>query len=314
MANNNIKIDFPKSIEVESNDIKTIRVTAERISNWLHNDLRNIIAPLQVLHKVPDMLSEFQKNMIEQFSSLFQNQIETLVIARQANIKILTKKISLVKEHVSKKESQLKEAKQHIIDRYKNLRDKLIRQHVKFLKAMDSHAFDIVEKIYPKEIEEKFSFISVPAQNYIVAHTEESALVRYSLIKEKIEETKRIIWSFLDKREDFYDAIDRYAVDLEEGVYQLPYYYVEIEEIDTKKKRTEIYFPFALNSNNNEEKINVQDLLVLKDAALKRGEEGTEKIEGMDILINYLKNNSEIPLNELNRFVNDIKKNNLLEK
>ena len=61
MANNNIKIDFPKSIEVESNDIKTIRVTAERISNWLHNDLRNIIAPLQVLHKVPDMLSEFQK-------------------------------------------------------------------------------------------------------------------------------------------------------------------------------------------------------------------------------------------------------------
>lgn len=309
MDNQNIKINFPDKMEVESKDIASIRETAKHISNWLHNDLRNIVAPLQVLPRIPDMLGEFQKKMVEQFSELFKNQIETLVVARQANIKVLEKKISLIKDYILKKENQLKEAKDKIIERYNGLRGKLVKQHERYLNNLDDHAYNIVEKIYPEEILDKFSYVSAPTQNYIIAHTQEAAIVRQSLIKSQLNKTKAAVNSFLEKREEFYDNLSTILTDIEAGSYSLPFYYVEVEEIDTKQKRVDIYFPFDLANGDN--KIDSKEIIALRSAAMKFNPNSTvTKKEDVEEITNFIIENMDVPKAEVKRFIEDLKASN----
>ena len=88
MADNEIiKVQFPDKMRVSSPEIDSILQVSERISTWLHKDLKQIIEPLTVLHAVPDLLKEVNSTVVNQFTSLFQGQIEADVINRQATIK-----------------------------------------------------------------------------------------------------------------------------------------------------------------------------------------------------------------------------------
>lgn len=305
MDNRNINQQFPNRMDNEAKDISAIRETAERISTWLHYDLKKIIAPLQVLPKIPELLSEFQKKVVNQFSELFKNQIETLVVTRQANIRVLDKKISMIESFIHNKKNQLEEARIRIIDRYRGIRLKLVKEHDNFLSGIDNHVYDLLEKIYPKQIQEKFSYISIPVQNYIITHMKEAAVVRHNLTKAEFGKTKNAIDSFLNKRKNFYNILESYTCNLEPGLYGLPYYYVEVEEIDTKRKRTEIYFSFEFNDRKNQ--IDEKFLISLRETAKKLKPQISSNYLKLQQVADNLRRISKIPFKEIDRFTGDCK-------
>jgi len=308
MSDKNIKVKFPSEMKVHSPEIDSIKKTAQRISNWLHNDFKEIIKPLQVLPKIPEILRDFKEKITEQFSMLFTNMIDTQIVSRHANIKVSEKKVQLVEEHIDKKEIQFKDTKKRIIDRFQNLSNKLDEMHSKFLKQLDNHVYDIPEKIYPIQIQEKFSFSSIPTKNYIIAHTQESALTRFEVLNDGFDKAQKNIHSFLDERNDFYDQLSWHNADLDEGQYGLPYWAVEVEDAESGEKRTEVYFSWELQ--NEETKIPNNTIGIMRDYAKGNFEYRNVKESNLadkQKVIEILNELNEIPEDEIKRFEDDCK-------
>ena len=144
-------------MEVHDPQIDSMNKTVQSLSKWIQANFNEIINPLQSLKKLPDMLTNFQKSMVEQFKLLFINQIEAEAVSRQANIKANEHNTKVIDNHLTKKEKQLAEAKGRIQERYERIAKKNEEQHGKYLKNLDSHVFEITDNLYPAQIEEKFS-------------------------------------------------------------------------------------------------------------------------------------------------------------
>lgn len=305
--NGEIKVVFPDKMKVASPEIDSIKAASEHISNWLHHDFREIIKPLQVLNELEDMLSHFKKEMVEQFGILFTSQIESQVVSRQASIRANEQKVKLIEDQISKKEIQFREAKGRIVARYEKIAEQLVGEHAKYLKQLDSLAYEIVDKIYPDQIQEGFSFASLPAQKYLAAHVVESALTRSSALNDSYNKAKEIMSEFLKKRDSFIGDIELGVTDkLEAGEYYLPLWHIEVEDRETGVKHIELYFDWEIDGNASPISSAQGEILreigtdLIKNASF--GElADADKLE----LVNLLIKDHDTPEDEVKRLVTD---------
>jgi len=309
MSNENIKIDFPKEMRVTSPEIDSINSTAQRISNWLHQDFKEIIKPLQVLPKIPEILSDFKTKIVEQFSLLFTNLIVAQTVNRQANIKVGKRKVDLVEDHLEKKKNQFADTRKTIVARFKNLTKRIVDQHDNYLKQLDNHVYEIPEKLYPTLIQEKISNASIPTQNFIVTHAEESALYRYNCLNSGYSLAEQSMNNFADQRSKFYKKLSEFPdAKIKSGNYGLPYWILEIEDKELGKKRLEVFFEWELeNKNVNIDKTIVEKFRSYVPIHAKNSLESTKLKKNKDNNINQLNNSAEIPQSELERFNKECK-------
>ena len=245
--NQNIKIDFPDKVRVTSPEIDSISKVSERISNWLHNDLRNIIEPLTVLKFVPDLIKEVRETIVTQFTNLMTGQVETEVINRQATIKVLNRKIVSVQKHVGQKEENMDKTVGRINNRYNLLSDDLNREHETFLKKLDSHAYEIIEKVYPHQVQERFSYDALPCTNFLTEHAMVSVTDRNACLSKGYEAAEREVSGFLELRNIFHGELEEYhCSDLDEGAYDMPFCFVEMENRHTGETKIECWFECEL--------------------------------------------------------------------
>ena len=224
----------PEKIQVTSPELDALNETAQRLSDWLHRDMKETVRALQVLPTIPSLLQDFKTRIVEQFKLMFTNQLETQMIAREANIRVLEQKEGVVEHHLRNKKKQFEEAKQRVSSRYDRLSDQQTTEHTNFLRQLDGHAYDIPEKIYPHQVLGRFSFDSVPSYRYLAAHTVESAVVRNECLTEGYGKAAEAIGEFLNRREQFYRSLGESGqTQLEEGSYELPYWIVGIEDRST---------------------------------------------------------------------------------
>ena len=305
--NGEIRVEFPDKVKVTSPEIDSIKATSEHISNWLHHDFLEVIKPLQVLNELEDMLTHFKKEMVEQFGILFTSQIESQVVSRQASIRANEQKVKLIEDQISKKEIQFREAKERIVARYEKIAEQLVGEHAKYLKQLDSQAYEIVDKIYPDQIQEGFSFASLPAQKYLAAHVIESALTRSAALNDSYKKAKEIMTEFLKKRESFSEDIEFGVTDkLDAGDYYLPLWHIEVEDRETGDKHTELYFEWEISGNSapissaQSEILRAIGIDLIKNASFGELAEA-DKVE----LVNLLKKSHDTPENEVKRLLKD---------
>lgn len=292
-----------------SNDIEALKKVANKLSDWLHEDLKGIIKLLGTVPKIPDILRDFKEVMVKQFTSLFKNQMEAIVISRQANIRVAKKKIELLNDQIEKRTQQLSNAQSRIKERYQNLSIKLISQHQSFLRQLDSHAFEITERIYPEVVQKSFSYKSIPTSNYIIAHAQESAIVRFNILRERFLKAQKEIGSFLDMRSAIYDQIEEaIAENYLEGEYFIPFYEVEIEDIDTGSKRTELLF-YKSDDEFEIEEIKVDNELysAAEDIVSRRRSDKKENNLIKEEIIDSLSKKKAFARSELERFIQNCK-------
>lgn len=304
-----IKVDFPDKIRVTSPEIDSIKTTAERISNWLHEDFKRVIAPLQVLNKLEEMLTAFKETLVKQFEILFSSQMEANVVSRQANIRAIDQKIKFVEEHITKKKDQFGEAQKRIFSRYNKLAETMVEQHTRYLKQLDQHIYEITEKIYPNQIQEKFSFTSIPSQQYLVAHTLDTILGRSACLNAGYENTKNQLQTFLELRKPFHDELEQITTkELKAGNYEIIFWFVELEDIETKTKRIEVFFEWEINGSlpplDHEQISNIKN--IAKNLVKKAISENISN-EDQSFLVDQLKKTYRTPEDEVKRFKTDCK-------
>lgn len=301
-----IKVQFPKEMKVSSPEIDSILKVSEKISNWLHHDLRNIIEPLTVLKSVPDLVKQVNQTLVYQFTNLFQGQIEADVMNRQATIKVLNKKIVSTESHIGLKEENLDKTIERIDKRYESLSDQLNREHETFLKKLDSHAYEITDRIFSQQVQERFSYDSIPVTGFLADHAIVSATDRTVCIEKGFNDAYDQVSNYVEEKRMFEEQIGSYQCNLlTEGVYDLPFCFIETEDRMTGERHIECRFECELETGgvNNE-------LDFLREEMIKMAvniEPASDFYSQTLAAINpYLE--EHLPDSERQRFLNDIER------
>jgi len=246
---------LPANVDVDninSPKIDAIKTATERVSNWLHNDLREIIKPLQNLHTLPDDVADLKKRLVEQFKRLFVGQITAEMKSREANIRVAQRKANLVETHVDRKKEQLTESRERVQARYEKLAESVAKDHEADLERLDSHAYEITETIYPEQIQERFSYESPVFWTALAEHSAASAAARTSCLKEGTQAAASELASFLDVREQFHEEVSRLTSSkAEPGEYTLSYWYVEVKDEDTGESHLDVLFPWDVHETRS---------------------------------------------------------------
>lgn len=230
------------SKEVDPNDL-----TGTKAGNWLHSDLKKIMEPLAVIKFIPDLIRELKQTIVKQFTGLFTGQIEADVITRQANIKVLNRKIESTDRHMKQKEENLDKTVERIEERYTILTNQLNQEHETFLRKLDSHAYDIVEKIYPAQVQKRFSCDSLPGIDFLAEHARLSVTDRSVCLDQGMNDALREVSAFMEKRQLLYNELEEFeCLHLDEGTYELPWCFVQLENRETGETKFECWFECEL--------------------------------------------------------------------
>jgi hypothetical protein len=302
--NTPIRIQFPDKMKVTSPEIDSILKVSERISNWLHEDLKKIIEPLVGLQYVPDLIKEVKETVVIQFTNLAQGQIESDVINRQANIKVLNKKIISSEKHIEQKEENLDKTVERINTRYSDLADQVNKEHEVFLKKLDSHAYDIIEKIYPQQVQDRFSYDSLPGTDFLADHAFVSVMDRNICLDKGMKKAENEVGRFMENRKLFHDEIERFhCKELKEGTYKLPFCFIEMENRNTGETKMECWFECELETGvKNSDLDFMREEMELKAANAEFKKESYFEI--LEAIKSYL--NEKIPESEKQRFMQDL--------
>ena len=302
-----IDVRFPSKMTVESPEIDSINVTAQRISRWLHEDFREIIKPLQVLPELPEILRDFKEALVTQFRTHFSGQVAVQMKSREANIRVAEKKAELVENYIDRKKSRMDDATGRVRNRYDNIGERLSEEHTSYLNQLDGHAYGITQRIYPEEIQAKFSFVSLPFWDDLVRHTAESAAARTEILQDAYEEARGAAERFLDARSEWYSELTPLTTpSAVSGPQEVPFWFATVEDIDTGERRTEVLFEW-----------DVDELATAPDESLARlvREEAVATLADSEMnamasadrarLEAALEEADDIPLDERQRFMKD---------
>lgn len=234
---------FPNKIEVTSPKIDAISNAAETISNILHNDLKEMLGPLQHITELEELMRQLSVNVVDQFTHLFTRQLEATILSRQANVSVLQNKVNYVGKHINNKQEHLEQVVDTITERYGKLADEITKEHEFFLTELDSHAYEILEQFFPQQVRDKFSYDSLPPLDYLTRHASQTAIARTDCLRVGLHDAVRSIEGFQANRSKFYDQLDDLSIeDLEEGSYEVPYYYINTVDKATGEEMTEVVF------------------------------------------------------------------------
>jgi hypothetical protein len=302
------EIRFPDEMTIRSPQIEALRVIAKEMSEFVHKDLTEANKKLVALEKLPKLIEHVQETVVEQFLLQLQSQFETQMLAREASIQVAEKKIDLVETHIGKKKSQHEEMSGNLDRRFEKQTEQLAEEHTSYLRQLDSHAYEIVDKVFPEQVIGKISRKSVPAYHYLVAHHLEAARSRTESLEAGFQEAKEAIDNFLSQRGEFWTELNSQEINsYSDGWFEIPYYVIMLENAETGERRTEVVISSDQRSESSEVPEEIKELL--RDAAVSDLSFASGSLVECDdqlAIAHFLENKYEVPKSECERFHADL--------
>lgn len=239
MSNNTPVVKFPDKIQVESpktdHAIHAMSDAFASLSEMLQESSKEMAGSLRMLRELPAIVTRLQENLADQFTNLFKHQLEAQILQRYANSQVSLRKVDSVRLAEDEKAGQLEPAIKRVDERYGQLLNNIAAECSARVKRLDSHAFDIMDLAYSKEIQEKFSFDSIPALEFLAGHAAESATARTEILDAALRDTVAAMRDLMADRYKFYGALAENAVSasLDAGVYRIPVMAVDVRDRTT---------------------------------------------------------------------------------
>lgn len=301
-----IKVNFPKEMKVTSPEINSIKESTKQTLEVLTVHLQKIIDSVQSVDELPGLIQQLRETVTENFSTLFTSSVEAEVLSRQAIIKVIENKTSYVQQHIEKKQKHADEAVNVIGNDLKMYLKELADEQEVFLQKLDSHVYETIDKIYPHQIEETLrSFL--PSNQYLTDHISDNAFTRTSIINDLLNNAEKEINAFVDERNSCYSALDEHKMDdLQEGCYELPCYFMEVEDRETGETFIQPVIPGIYEQGTNfiDEDTRAAIVKAVEDKLELLKNEGIEP-EGLTEMCNQLYYKYGVPASELERFKSD---------
>ncbi|MGD2113718.1 MAG: hypothetical protein PVG07_01595 [Acidobacteriota bacterium] len=221
--------------------IKALETSFEQLYGILHAQFTTVIERLEHLQKLPDLFEGLEQTIHREFETSFLHQFEGQILGHQGRVLGNRSRIEAYERLVERKREQLGRELGRVRERYGELLRTVATHNETRRRSLDSHAYELIERVYPAEIQERFSHVSLPAYEYLAAHASESALVRNQVFVAAVKSLREAVSRFLDQYRTAKAELRSWlAEDLEPGRYTLGLTVAEIEDRTTGERRFEI--------------------------------------------------------------------------
>lgn len=236
MSNGSVQVTFPSKMEVYAPGLQgrldELLKEAKALSWMVEAGFKDTSESLRVLRQLPVLVEAFQKEMAAQFANIAEQEMETRIVVRSANILAAQQKIETTREYQAQLASKLGEDVKELSERYMKLLVQVKTECEEYVRGLDSHVFDVVDRIFP-EFEEQLRSVYGRAGEKIRRHLVTTADARQVGLDEGLASLEGPLNRFLEQRRAF-RALDYIGGNtVTEGWYELPLVVIEIEDIDT---------------------------------------------------------------------------------
>lgn len=221
------EIRFPKKMEVESpktDKLIDAQIAAfNALSRNLQDGFTSLLAGMKTLEKMPDMLQSMQRQIGGQLSTMFAHQTEAAIVERHASLLAMRRTAEALRALAEEKGRQLGPDRERIQGRYLQMLAKVAAQCEERIRALDTHALELLSSTFPRHVERCYSAISTPTIGLIAAHHAEVDNQRRASLREAVQAVREVVASLDRLSRTVDDALRgaRAPSDLPAGWYAL---------------------------------------------------------------------------------------------
>ncbi len=205
---------------------------AKQILEVLRDFMKQIMEALNVLKRLPEMIANLRKDLVDGFKNLIQAQAEMEIYIRIAQLKSKKSLIVSENEAISDFEKQLKEDFEEIDKRYSKINGELEEECQKRIREIDQHLLEIPDK-FPHDLYRTYQKELIPLFQDLIQDTNISYSQRLDAIKIATEKTSLVINKFLNVRNDFFKHVGQFEVP--EKVENSKTYYLPVWVLELNK-------------------------------------------------------------------------------
>jgi hypothetical protein len=241
-----IKVEFPDRMRVDAPEtdqaIDALKAAFTSFSKQLEFTTGKMLTSLESLTQLPQMIANLQGTVATQFHELFVHEVKVAAAGRLATMQAAEKKRQAAQESLARRESRLGEERELLSGRYGKLLGQVAGDCESRIRQLDSHAFDIVEQAYPKQVQQRFELDSTPAVKLLAEHADESAAARTLCLGEKLESMATAVVGARTEIADFEAEAGRLASrgGPAVGWHRLSCTFLELEDAVTGERRFEV--------------------------------------------------------------------------
>jgi len=238
-------VKFPKKMDVRDKEldqtIQSLKRSFIELFGILNSNTKVLVEQTGALKHLPEMVDDLKDVMRTQFELSFLHQLQAVIHSKQADILTDQCRIDALQRFLEDKKRQLAEDHERIQERYNKLFQEVADNNLERRRQLDSHAYELVEKKWPEEVQAKFSHVSLPSFYYLAAHASECAQARTDALLESLKRTGVTIEQFLEGVQATKEQLERLmAHDRSPGVYHLPVRLLELEDEATGERRVKV--------------------------------------------------------------------------
>ena len=237
---------FPDEVQVRAPEtdhaISGLSKAFSSLSNILQESFKDISGSLRTLRQLPELLTGFQQVVVRQFSQLLVSELDNQIFSRHSNLLVAQQKLQSSLQMEKEKLEQLQPDSQLLIERYQQLFETVAEESRSQVNQLDAHAFTILEKIYPKEVQDRFSMDSTEALRCLTHHAGQVAADRAGQLNKSLNEAETALQDFLTERRQFNSQLESllWQLTLESGDYEVPVLYIETRDTTTGNRQIEL--------------------------------------------------------------------------
>jgi len=237
---------FPDELQVRAPEtdhaISGLSKAFSSLSSMLQESIKDISGSLRTLRQLPELLTGFQQVVVRQFSQLLVSELDNQIFSRHSNLLVAGQKLQSSSQMEKEKLAQLQPDSQRLIDRYQQMFETVAEGSRSQVNQMDAHAFIIPEKIYPKEVQERFGMDSAEALCCLTDHAGQVAVDRADQLSKGLNEAETALQDFLTQRRRFYSHLESFIwpSTMEPGDYEVPVLYIETRDTTTGNRQVEL--------------------------------------------------------------------------
>ncbi len=236
MANERIEVRIPDRMTVDAPRtdalIDSLVEAFGALSKMLQASLVEIAATLQTLKGIPDQLGSFQTVVQQQLGLQIRVQLEAQVQMRLAAILSAGKQQAALIALKAEVAAALPRDVDRITSRATRRIAEAAEETARSIRLLDSHVLDILEQIYPRQIQERFSIDSAAAFEMLAAHASHAMTARAAAIDGSLRDVQFALDEIEVLRSDAMRALENldWGQEPQPGWNEAAFFVVEIEE------------------------------------------------------------------------------------
>lgn len=232
--------------------ISSLNSLFKELFKFLKEFLTKILTALEPLKRLPELIENLGKKILEGFKDQIQAMGEMEIYIRLSQIRSKETLISEEENAIKELEEQLEKDLSEVRERYNKIQNGLNQVAHDRIRELDKHLLELYEKYFPLIFSNPFYDKIEPYYQEYFASTRDAFEERLNYLWDKVGQLIEILQTLIQTRQSYLKNFEAYLHPYKVNKLEqflLPVMIIEYEDVDLANIVTEIHLPYYFEIN-----------------------------------------------------------------